>query len=72
MARARFGGGATRVEGVPNGPVLGGLIDLLVDTDEAWVIIDHKSSPFGADQWENLADRHGGQLAASWRPMRPR
>ena len=49
---------------LPTGQVLNGRIDLLLDTDTGWVLIDHKSSPLAPDRWAQLADEHGSQLAA--------
>jgi ATP-dependent exoDNAse (exonuclease V) beta subunit len=47
-----------------NGQVMQGRIDLLLKTSGGWVLIDHKSNPGAADQWDKLAREHGGQLAA--------
>ncbi len=41
-----------------------GRVDLLLRVDDGWVILDHKSSPLAADQWDRLASEYGGQLAA--------
>lgn len=49
---------------LPEGQVLNGRIDLLLDTDKGWVLIDHKSSPLASEQWAQLAQDHGAQLAA--------
>ncbi|MEJ8816101.1 UvrD-helicase domain-containing protein [Variovorax ureilyticus] len=46
----------------PNGQRLRGRIDLLVDTPEGWVLIDHKSNPRGAANDEQLVNEHGPQL----------
>ena len=46
------------------GQVLNGRIDLLLDTHEGWVLIDHKSNPSPKARWEELADDHVGQLEA--------
>jgi len=47
-----------------DGTRLRGRIDLLVDTPEGWILIDHKSNPGGAAADEMLAQEHGPQLAA--------
>ncbi|MGY2361254.1 UvrD-helicase domain-containing protein [Pseudomonas azotoformans] len=60
-----------------SGQVLNGRIDLLLDTKDGWVLIDHKSNPAPEAQWERLAEEHAGQLdayaqaieAASGRPV---
>jgi len=49
---------------LPEGQVLNGRIDLLLDTDTGWVLIDHKSSPLASEHWGQLAQDHGAQLAA--------
>jgi ATP-dependent exoDNAse (exonuclease V) beta subunit len=46
------------------GQVLNGRIDLLLDTHEGWVLIDHKSNPSPKARWDELADDHIGQLEA--------
>jgi ATP-dependent exoDNAse (exonuclease V) beta subunit len=47
-----------------DGQHLVGRADLVLRTATGWVLIDHKSAPVGAAQWESLAQSHGGQLAA--------
>ena len=49
---------------LPNGQIMNGRIDLLLDTPKGWVLLDHKSSPLGADKWNDLASAYAGQLAA--------
>ncbi|MGQ5490716.1 UvrD-helicase domain-containing protein [Thauera sp. ZXT1-4] len=49
---------------LPSGQVLNGRIDLLLETDEGWVLIDHKSSQLAADHWDQLASEYGSQLMA--------
>lgn len=49
---------------LPNGQILNGRIDLLLDTAAGWVLIDHKSTPVATGQWERLATQHGPQLSA--------
>ena len=46
------------------GQILNGRIDLLLDTHEGWVLIDHKSNPSPMARWDELADDHLGQLEA--------
>lgn len=46
------------------GQVLNGRIDLLLDTEDGWVLIDHKSSQLAPDHWAQLAEEYGAQLAA--------
>jgi ATP-dependent helicase/nuclease subunit A len=45
------------------GQVIRGRIDLLVDTGDGWVLIDHKSNPAPRARWGTVAAEHGGQLA---------
>jgi ATP-dependent helicase/nuclease subunit A len=40
-----------------------GWIDLLLETAEGWVIIDHKSSPKARSEWDDTALGYSGQLA---------
>ena len=47
-----------------NGQVLRGWIDLLLETEAGWIIIDHKSSPRPRSEWAAEATGHSGQLAA--------
>ena len=47
-----------------SGQVLNGRIDLLLETDTGWILIDHKSSQLAPDHWDHLADEYGAQLAA--------
>lgn len=61
-----------------SGQILNGRIDLLLDTENGWILIDHKSNPAPEAEWERLADEHAGQLnayaraieAASGRPVK--
>ena len=41
---------------------LSGRLDVVVETSEAIVIVDHKSFPGGRSQWLNQARKHAGQL----------
>lgn len=47
-----------------NGSFLEGRIDLLIETSQGWIIIDHKSFPGDRAQLEHRAARHAGQLQA--------
>ena len=47
-----------------NGQRMQGWIDLLVETEEGWIIIDHKSFPGGRKNWDQKALSYSGQLAA--------
>lgn len=49
---------------LPNGQQLVGRIDLLLRTEVGWILVDHKASPQGSGRSEDLAEKHGGQLAA--------
>jgi ATP-dependent helicase/nuclease subunit A len=49
---------------LPNGQRIAGQIDLLLRLPRGWILLDHKSTPQGQDQWAELAAKHGGQLAA--------
>lgn len=49
---------------LPNGMRLRGRIDLLIDTPEGWILVDHKSNPGGQSRDETLAQEHGPQLLA--------
>ena len=47
-----------------NGQRMNGWIDVLVDTEEGWVIIDHKSFPGGKNEWDQKVLSYSGQLEA--------
>lgn len=47
-----------------SGQVLNGRLDLLLDTRDGWILIDHKSTQLAADHWDRLADEHGAQIGA--------
>ena len=49
---------------MPDGRILNGRIDLLLETATGWVLIEHKSSPSPAERWETLAAAHGPQLSS--------
>lgn len=46
------------------GQVLNGRIDLLLELEAGWILIDHKSSRLAVEHWKNLADDYSGQLQA--------
>ncbi len=47
-----------------NGQIAKGWIDVLLETSEGWVIIDHKSSPRPRTEWGQELIEYSGQLAA--------
>jgi ATP-dependent exoDNAse (exonuclease V) beta subunit len=47
-----------------NGQIISGWIDLLVETAEGFVLIDHKASPRARSDWEEIALGYAGQLGA--------
>ena len=47
-----------------DGQVVSGWIDLLVETPEGFVLIDHKASPRARSDWEEIALGYSGQLEA--------
>ena len=47
-----------------NGQVLRGWIDLVLETGQGWIVIDHKSSPRPRSEWPAEALEYSGQLAA--------
>jgi ATP-dependent helicase/nuclease subunit A len=51
-----------------NGQAVRGWIDVLVETADGWVVIDHKSSPRPKSEWRVEALEHSGQIA-SYRAM---
>lgn len=48
---------------LPNGQVVQGRIDLLLEVDTGWVLIDHKSNPAPKSRWGEVAAEHAGQLS---------
>ncbi len=48
---------------LPSGQVMHGRIDLLLETKQGWVLLDHKANPAPRDRWDQVADEHGGQLS---------
>lgn len=47
-----------------SGQVITGFIDLLIETDQGWVVIDHKSFPGKKADWNDKALSYSGQLKA--------
>lgn len=45
-----------------NNQICNGYIDLVLETSDGWVIIDHKSSPKARNEWEDIALSYSGQL----------
>lgn len=41
-----------------------GTIDLVVETDKGWIVIDHKSNPQPESKWCEIAQEYSGQLQA--------
>lgn len=44
------------------GQRVSGFMDLVLETDSGWVVIDHKSFPGAKQHWEERALSHSGQL----------
>jgi ATP-dependent exoDNAse (exonuclease V) beta subunit len=51
-------------QSLANGQMLSGRIDLLVESESGWILIDHKAGGQNSAQWKKLAAGYGGQLAA--------
>ncbi len=49
---------------MPNGQVLNGRIDLLLETKQGFVLVDHKSSPLAKSHWDDLVSTYKPQLSA--------
>ena len=47
-----------------NGQRLKGRLDLLLETENGWVIIDHKSNPAPSSEWLTVAQEYVSQLGA--------
>ena len=47
-----------------DGQVISGWIDLLVETADGFIVIDHKASPRAKSDWEEIALGYSGQLQA--------
>jgi ATP-dependent helicase/nuclease subunit A len=52
-----------------DGRVVRGWIDVLLETEAGWVVIDHKSSPRPKSEWHDEALEHSGQLATYRRAL---
>ncbi len=46
-----------------HGQIVRGMIDLLLETADGFVLIDHKASPRARSEWEEIALSYSGQLA---------
>ena len=67
--RERFAPTALQVEApvfhrLRDGRVVRGFVDLLAETADGWLVIDHKSSPQSKATWRREALAYAGQLAA--------
>ena len=51
------------VHAFDDGRVVRGFVDVLAETPQGWLVIDHKSSPQPASRWSEEALQHSGQLA---------
>ena len=40
-----------------------GRIDLLLETKNGWVLFDHKANPAPRNRWDQVAQKHAGQLS---------
>ena len=47
-----------------DGQQVQGRADLVLRTATGWILMDHKSTPQGSQQWGDLALAYAGQLAA--------
>ena len=47
-----------------NGSLQQGAIDLALEMEDGWVVIDHKSNPQPRDKWDEIAAKHAAQLYA--------
>ena len=48
---------------LPNQQIASGWIDVLIETDAGYIIVDHKSNPMSQAEWEKNALKYSGQLA---------
>lgn len=48
---------------LPSGQVMHGRIDLLLETKDGWVLLDHKANPAPRDRWDQVAEENSGQLS---------
>ena len=46
-----------------NSQVMQGRIDLLLDTKDGWILLDHKANPAPRNRWKQVAATHGDQLS---------
>jgi ATP-dependent exoDNAse (exonuclease V) beta subunit len=46
------------------GQIMQGRIDLLLETRDGWILLDHKSNPQGRDLWADRVDQYAGQMLA--------
>ncbi|MCE2461053.1 MAG: PD-(D/E)XK nuclease family protein, partial [Pseudomonadales bacterium] len=65
----RFGVSNIEVEvpirhALEDGRVVRGFADVLAETAEGWLVIDHKSSPQPPSKWPEETLKYSGQLAA--------
>ena len=51
------------VHALDDGRVVRGFVDVLAQTPQGWLVIDHKSSPQPPPKWPEEALKHSGQLA---------
>jgi len=49
---------------LPNGQIINGRVDLILDVGDYWVLLDHKSNPGARSSWPELANTYGGQQLA--------
>jgi ATP-dependent exoDNAse (exonuclease V) beta subunit len=48
---------------LPGGQVMHGRIDFLLEAKNGWVLLDHKANPAPRDRWDQVAQKHAGQLS---------
>ena len=48
---------------LPNQQIATGWIDVLIETEQGYIIVDHKSNPMSQAEWEQNALKYSGQLA---------
>jgi ATP-dependent helicase/nuclease subunit A len=46
------------------GQLVSGWIDILIETTEGYILIDHKASPQARSEWQDIALSYSGQLKA--------
>lgn len=51
------------VHALDDGRVVRGFVDVLAETADGWLVVDHKSSPQPRSQWPEEARQYSGQLA---------